>query len=239
MTLMRFKGIRGGVGTSSLLVGLAYELNRLDQRVLMVDFCPENQLRLHLGLPFNEQSGWAQAWRMETDWCSQAWELLPGLCLLPYGRLEQDEWERLEHWLRRHPDEWRRRLAGLSEDFDWILIDAPLRLPGHAGCFRPQLDIQVLCADAACHALLQHQDGDVKLLVNGHDAGSRLQQDLLLLWRRQYQGRMLPLSVCQDEAVAEALAHKRPVGAYAPDSAAADVLRSLAVWCLGRREATC
>lgn len=244
MTLLRLQGIRGGVGTTALLAGLAYELHRQGQRVLLIDCCPENQLGLHFGLDLHEPSGWAWAWRQDLAWQRQVWELSPSLYLLPYGQLGADEGQRLESWLRLRPEFWQQRLDSLHEPFDWVLFDVPQRLPGHSQGFYPQLDIQVLCPDMACHVLLQRQTPpplgpQVQLLVNNHNPLSQLQQDLMLLWQRQYGDRLLPLAVHQDEALAQALAHRKPAGAHLPDSAAAEELRSLAVWCLAQQAVTC
>ncbi|MBA4500835.1 cellulose biosynthesis protein BcsQ [Marinobacterium marinum] len=236
MSIIRLQGIRGGVGTTSLVAALAYELNRLGQRVLVVDHCPENMLRLHFERPFAESGGWAHAWKEQQDWREQAWELRSGLCLLPYGRVDAMTVGRLDHWLQDHPDEWPLRLAELTQSFDWILLDTPHhRLSGHCGSLRPDLDIQVLRPDAACHALLQGRETVRKLMINGYDPASRLQQDLLLLWRHQYGDRLLPLPVYQDEGMAESMAYKQPVGAHAVNSQAADTLRSLAIWCLSQQ----
>ena len=90
-------------------------------------------------------------------------------------------------------------------------------------------------ADAACHVQLLQQAGSNPVLVNRFDPGSQLQRDLLLIWRKHYATRLLPLTIHADEAVREALAFKQAIGQYAPDSLAAQDALSLATWCLTRR----
>ncbi|WP_277961465.1 cellulose biosynthesis protein BcsQ [Pseudomonas sp. RIT-To-2] len=236
MTALSLRGLRGGVGTSSLLVATGHALHDLGERVLLVDMCPENLLRLHFNVDVGERGGWARAMVDGLDWNAQAWSVEPGLSLLPYGRLKWAEQDQIEQRLRNEPELWRRRQASLAAHFDWILFDVPLRLPGHARVGPCALRLQVVEADAACHVLLQQQeDSSEHLLINRFDPASQLQRDLLLIWRKQYGERLLPLNIHQDEAMREALAFKKPVGAYAQASLAAQDIQSLTTWCLTRR----
>ncbi|WP_107850634.1 cellulose biosynthesis protein BcsQ [Oceanimonas marisflavi] len=239
MRLLSISGIRGGTGTTTVLAALGYALHRLEQRVLLVDLSPANMLGLHFEQPVSHQQGWARAYVESADWRAQALELQPGLCLLPHGRITRQEQERLELWLRNHPGEWNRRMSRLADRFDWILFDSPHDSGARAGSLQPDVSIQVINADAACQVLLQAAPSASWLLVNRFEAGSRLQQDLLLLWRRQFADRLLPLVLHRDESTAEALAHKLPLGTYAPQSQNATTADSLAVWCLARRGRTC
>ncbi|MGY4491655.1 cellulose biosynthesis protein BcsQ [Pseudomonas sp. TE3610] len=236
MTALSLRGLRGGTGTTSLLAATGHALHSLGERVLLVDMCPENLLRLHFNVGANERAGWARAMVDGQPWQDQAWEVQPGLSLLPYGRLKYAEQDQVEQRLRNEPELWRRRQASLAAQFDWILFDVPLRLPGHARVGPCALRLQVIEADAACHVLLQQQEAhEEHLLINRYDAGSQLQRDLLLIWRKQYGERLLPLNIHLDEAVREALAFKKPVGAYAHASLAAQDILSLTTWCLTRR----
>ncbi len=236
MTTLSLRGIRGGVGTSSLLAAVGYALESLGERVLMIDMCPENMLRLHFNLPVAESGGWARAMLDGEDWYGQAWSLSPTLQLLPYGQLTHAESMLIEGQLIDDPFLWSRRQANLATHYDWILFDIPQRLTGHSMIGPCQFPIQIAQADAACHVLLlQPSASSLPLLVNRFDPGSQLQRDLLLIWRESHASRLLPLTVHADEALSESLAFKQPVGQYAPDSLAAQDALSLATWCLTRR----
>lgn len=236
MSTLSLRGLRGGVGTSTLLAATGHALHSLGERVLLVDMCPENLLRLHFNVSVGEPGGWARAMLDGEDWNSQAWTVEPGLCVLPYGRLKRREQDEVEQHLLSELSLWHRRQASLAEHFDWILFDVPLRLPGHAHVGPCTLSLQIVEADAACHVLLQQEEAaNTHLLINRFDPVSQLQLDLLLIWRKQYGARLLPLHVHQDEAVREAQAFKKPVGAYAALSLAAQDVLSLATWCLTRR----
>ncbi|MGJ7512998.1 cellulose biosynthesis protein BcsQ [Pseudomonas baetica] len=228
-------GLRGGAGTTSLLAALGYALHTLEQRVLLVDMCPDNLLRLHFNLAVTEKGGWARALLDGHDWKAQSWSVAPNLSLLPYGRLTRDDQARLEHALRLQSGLWARRTSALAEHFDWILFDLPQRLPRQDSAAFCQLQIQVLEADAACHVLLQQQEEMADyLLLNRFDPASQVQRDLMLIWRQHYDVRLLSLTVHSDEAMREALACKQPVGRYAPGSLVAQDVLSLAIWCQAR-----
>ena len=235
MTTLSLRGIRGGVGTSSLLAAVGYALESLGERVLLIDMCPENMLRLHFSLPSADTGGWARAMLDGEDWHSQAWSLKPALQVLPYGQLTGEESAQIERQLLKDPLLWARRQASLTRDYDWLLFDLPQRLPGHAAIGPCPLPIQVAQADAACHVLLHQQTTRAPLLINRFDPASQLQRDLLLIWRQAYAATILPLTVHADEAMCEALAFRQPVGQYAADSLAAQDALSLATWCLTRR----
>lgn len=238
MISLGLHGLRGGAGSSSLLAALGYALHTLEQRVLLVDMCPHNLLRLHFNLAVKETGGWARALLDGQDWKTQLWDIAPNLSLLPYGRLLRADQVRMEQVLRLQPELWARRTSALAAHFDWILFDLPQRLPWHDGAVSCQLQIQVIEADAACHVLLQQQEEMADyLLLNRFDPASQIQRDLMLVWRQHYDVRLLPMTVHSDEAMREALACKQPVGRYAPSSLVAQDVLSLATWCLARQGA--
>ncbi|MGF6400255.1 cellulose synthase operon protein YhjQ [Pseudomonas frederiksbergensis] len=232
MTSLGVYGIRGGTGSSSLLAALGYALHTLEQRVLLVDMCPENLLRLHFNLAVTQTGGWARALLDGQDWTDQVWSLAPNLSVLPHGRLIGTDRSRLAQALDHRPGLWDRRMNALAEHFDWILFDLPRGSPWQDDAVSCQLQIQIIEADAACHVLLQQQEERAdNLLLNRFDPASQIQRDLALIWRQHYDARLLPITVHSDEAMREALASKQPVGRYAPDSLVAQDVLSLAIWC--------
>jgi cellulose synthase operon protein YhjQ len=234
-TSLMLRGVRGGVGVSSLLAALGHALEGLGERVLLVDMCPENLLRLHFNLPLGEKDGWARATLDGHPWSASAWCLGNHMHLLPYGCLTVQEQAQMEVYLRREPELWVRRQASLASHFDWILFDLPQRLPGHCLLGTCDLSILLLEADVACHVLLQQPMTEDLLLVNRFDPASTLQRDLLLVWQQTLSSRLLPQVMHLDTAMPEALAHKQPVGHYAPSSLVALDAASLATWLLTRR----
>ncbi|GHA15985.1 cellulose biosynthesis protein BcsQ [Oceanisphaera arctica] len=237
MPVIALQGIRGGVGTTSVTAGLAWALRRLGERVLVIDFSPDNQLCLHFNAPLSLTAGWARAELDASPWHQEALRYEEGLDLLPFGHLSVAEHPR---WLAQHrqePGRWMQYLTQLrdSGDYDWLLLDLPAADSACAERWRAAADAVfcVLTADANSHIRLHRQQmpPGSRLLLNQFSADSRLQQDLQQYWR-QHLDALLPLSIHRDEAMAEALAAKQPVGEYSAISLAADELNVLAGWCL-------
>lgn len=239
MKVATLSGIRGGTGTTSVVAALGFALAAQGKRVLMIDCCPQNLLRLHCSLPFDAVEGWARADRRGGNWQDELFQVHEQLFLLPHGQVDADD-SNAHAWPPLSPGaDWPARIEALRGRFDWILLDVPagpawpgdLRLPG------PPLQIRVIQADAAVHALLvQNHRDEGWLLVNRYDPASQLQRDLLLLWNERLRARMIMQVIHEDEAMAAALAHKSPLGYFAADSLAARDVTGLATWCLGRQE---
>ncbi|WP_338747004.1 cellulose biosynthesis protein BcsQ [Pseudomonas putida] len=234
MTSLALHGVRGGLGRSALLAALGYALQGVGERVLLIDLCPSNLLGLHFNLPLSTQEGWALAERQGRPVADAVYEVLDGLCLLPFGNLPDGV-------ARPMPDAqaWRARQAELAGHFDWVLFDLPQLPPDTAG-HSIETDVRVLVAEAemASHLLLGRQPVERydMLLVNRYDPASRLQSDLLMVWRDLFRDRLPIQVVHRDEAFLEALACKAPLGHYAPQSLACRDVQSLAVRCLTRRQ---
>lgn len=59
-----------------------------------------------------------------------------------------------------------------------------------------------------------------------------IKQIAVVICRLQSQRRLLPMLIHRDEAMAECLAAKQPVGEYRSDALAAEEILTLANWCL-------
>ncbi|WP_336333693.1 cellulose biosynthesis protein BcsQ [Pseudomonas putida] len=231
MTSLALHGVRGGLGRSALLAALGYALHGVGERVLLIDLCPHNLLGLHFNLPLDTREGWALAEREGRPFTDALYQVLDGLCLLPFGDAPAGP--------LADADAWGTRQAELAEHFDWVLFDLP-QLPADAVGRSIETDVRILVAEAemASHLLLgrrpiEHYD---LLLVNRYDPASRLQSDLLMVWRDLFRDRLPIQVVHRDEAFLEALACKAPLGHHAPQSLACRDVQSLAVRCLTRRQ---
>ena len=158
------------------------------------------------------------------------------LDLLPFGQLTAQE--------REYPDRWLEQLGGIvagirtlkeSGRYSWILLDLP---PGSAPLTRQLVNecnhtLTIVKADTNCHVRLHQQSlpTGAHILINDLRVGSQLQDDLYQVWL-QSQRRLLPMVIHRDEAVAECMATKQPLGEYRSDSLAAEEVLTLANWCL-------
>lgn len=237
MPVIALQGVRGGIGATSITAALAWALQQLGESVLAIDLSPDNLLRLHFNTPFDLRRGWARAQLDGADWQQGAMRYCKKLDFLPFGRLNVAEQRQLQQQVQETPQRWHDFLARLSASghYGWILLDIPA---GNDPLIEQQLALAdcvflMLSPDANCHARLHQQPtpAGCHFLINSYSSASPLQQDLHQLWL-QTLGGLLPLVVHRDEALAEAMAVKQPLGEYRPESLAADEILTLANWCL-------
>ena len=238
MISLALHGLRGGLGRTALLAALGYALHELGERVLLLDLCPDNLLRLHFNLPLEQREGWASAQLQGQPFGAPIYEVLDGLCLMPFGDLGPERLALLGDY--QQPEPWRARQAALAEHFDWLLFDLPQPITATATrSFESDMRILVAEAEMTSHVLLGRQQLERYdlLLVNRFDPASQLQSDVLMVWRDLLRNRLPLQLVHRDEALVEAFACKAPVGHYAPQCLASRDVQSLAVRCLARRQA--
>ncbi|MBJ9122894.1 MULTISPECIES: cellulose biosynthesis protein BcsQ [Citrobacter] len=236
MSILGLQGVRGGVGTTSITSALAWALQILGENVLVVDASPDNLLRMSFNVDFAHRDGWARALLDGKDWRDAGLRYTTQLDLLPFGQLTVEE--------RENPQEWAEKLgaicAGLRElkesrRYSWILLD----LPHSVSPLTQQLvslcdhTLAVVKADTNCHIRLHQQalPTGAHILINDLRIASQLQDDLYQVWL-QSQRRLLPMVIHRDEAMAECMASKQPLGEYRGDSLAAEEVLTLANWCL-------
>ncbi|WP_248638204.1 cellulose biosynthesis protein BcsQ [Citrobacter koseri] len=236
MSILGLQGVRGGVGTTSITSALAWALQILGENVLVVDASPDNLLRMSFNVDFAHRDGWARVLLDGKDWRDAGLRYTTQLDLLPFGQLTVEE--------RENPQEWAEKLgaicAGLRElkesrRYSWILLD----LPHGVSPLTQQLvslcdhTLAVVKADTNCHIRLHQQalPTGAHILINDLRIASQLQDDLYQVWL-QSQRRLLPMVIHRDEAMAECMASKQPLGEYRGDSLAAEEVLTLANWCL-------
>lgn len=237
MPVIALQGLRGGMGATSVTAALAWALQQLGESVLAIDFAPDNLLRLHFNMPFELARGWARAEQDGGDWQQGAMRYCENLDFLPFGQLTLAERVNVQQSCRQQPARWQDNLAQLNAtaQYNWILLDLPADDEALA---QPALAVAdcvftLIAPDANCQVRLHQQvlPQGCRFLINHYFAASRLQQDLHQLWL-QTLGGLLPVVIHRDEAMAEALAVKQPLGEYRPESLAADEVLTLANWCL-------
>ncbi|QHS08824.1 cellulose biosynthesis protein BcsQ [Sinimarinibacterium sp. NLF-5-8] len=237
MSMIVVQGLRGGVGCTSVSAGLAYALQQLGQRVLVIDACIDNLLRLHFNLALSESGGWARQVLAGQRWSSLLWHINDQLVLLPHGEIARSDLSTLEHALHQHRSRWARMLATAAATFDWVVIDTPRHgVLSQELAALADLHLCLLEAEPVSHLQLQRDArAQPHYLLNRYNPAQALQRDLHWLWIRQDTLRLAPVKIHAGAAFPEALASKMPVGHYAPDSQAAVDMTALATWCLSQR----
>lgn len=236
MAILGLQGVRGGVGTTSLTAALAWALQILGENVLVIDASPDNLLRMSFNVDFVHQGGWARSLLDGQDWRDAGLRYTSQLDLLLFGQLTSQEWE--------NPQAWQETLGEIgsaiqalkaSGRYSWILLDLPY---GESPLTRQLVSLcdhtlAIAQVDANCHIRLHQQalPAGAHILINDLRIGSQLQDDLYQVWL-QSQRRLLPIVIHRDEAMAECMASKQPLGEYRSDSLAAEEVLTLANWCL-------
>ncbi|HHW8624127.1 TPA: cellulose biosynthesis protein BcsQ [Salmonella enterica] len=236
MAILGLQGVRGGVGTTSLTAALAWALQILGENVLVIDASPDNLLRMSFNVDFVHQGGWARSLLDGKDWRDAGLRYTSQLDLLPFGQLTAQE--------RENPQAWQETLGEIgsaiqalkaSGRYSWILLDLPYGASPLTGQLVSLCDhtLAIAQVDANCHIRLHQQalPAGAHILINDLRIGSQLQDDLYQVWL-QSQRRLLPIVIHRDEAMAECMASKQPLGEYRSDSLAAEEVLTLANWCL-------
>lgn len=238
MTILGLQGLRGGVGTTSVAAALGWALQTLGESVIIVDACPDNLLRLFFNDALHHRGGWARALIDGGDWRGAGMRYTSQIDFLPFGQLTPAE------RLHVHSDEMTsvlHKLTGIVttlqhlNHYQWILLDIPHGFTPWtqsliAACHHV---LTVVRADANCHIRLHQQvmPANGRVLINDLRIGSQVQDDLYRVWLES-QPQILPLVIHRDEAMAECLAAKQPVGEYRGDALSAEEMVTLANWCL-------
>ncbi|EKL0984067.1 TPA: cellulose biosynthesis protein BcsQ [Klebsiella aerogenes] len=236
MAILGLQGIRGGVGTTSITAALAWALQLLGETVLVVDASPDNMLRFFFNVDFDHHNGWARSLIDGRDWRDAGLRYTAHIDLLPFGRLTPGEREHVDKLSPTlEPIAAQIKLLDQQGSHRWLLLDIP---EGYSPLTRELLSVcdralQVVHPDGNSHIRL-HQlalPANADILINDLRVGSQLQEDLYQLWLES-QRRILPVTIHRDEAMAECLAAKQPLGEYRQDSLAAEEVLTLANWCL-------
>lgn len=235
MPVIALQGLRGGCGATALCAALGWALNALQESVLAIDLSPVNQLATHFNLAVTEQAGWMPAQLNNQPWQQTAQRYQPGLDFLPFGALTHQQGLSIRAAGEKFAEPLLKALPQLQAQYGWLILDIPADVsPWHLP-FLHTADrlVQVLTPDANCQLRLHHPRflPHTLFLINQFNANSRLQQDLHQLWISSLNN-LIPQVIHRDEALAEALMMKQPLGEYRPHSLASEEMNTLANWLL-------
>jgi chromosome partitioning protein len=249
--LVAIMGATGGAGATTAVAHLASALAAQQRTALAIDFCPGNALRLHFGMAWAEEGGWARQLLDGQAWQAAAWRDSQGRLFLPFGALEEDAaLPGLAQWLGERPGWFRERLGELQLAPDAVVVCDCLASPSpwRAQVLAAADLVLILCApdtlsyahatrlvDRARHHVAGSRPlPELAIVLNGFDPARRLDRDIALLLRTQYKPAFSPALVHRDESLREALACKQTVFDFAPRSQAAHDYAALATWTLAR-----
>jgi cellulose synthase operon protein YhjQ len=250
MNVISVVSAKGGVGKTTLTASLASVLGEAGRRVIALDLDPQNALRLYFGMPIDSIEGIARSTLAQEPWHASMFEAADGVCVLPYGALNEDDRRAFEKRLDAQPGLLASALEALSlEPSDIVLIDTP---PGasvytRAALLSSQFVLNVVLPDAASYvaiplmerlidtyALPRADFRDYGYVINQADQSRRLTKDVVKVLRGSLGTRLFPGVVHEDQGVGEALACDTTVIRYDPLSQATADLRACGIWLLAR-----
>ena len=159
MPLIAFVSPKGGVGKTTIASHVAALLSARGYRVMVLDLDPQNALRLHLGLPMQDESGFMAdlASGRDTPWQDRVRQSPHGPAVLPHGGLDPVQVLTLNQRLFADP-------SALADPVKEMLADPSMVLladcaPGPTAAFAAILSqvtemVVVMLADAGSAALI-------------------------------------------------------------------------------------
>lgn len=253
MKLLTVASAKGGVGKTTLTENLAVALSRQTGRtVLAVDLDPQNALGLHLGLSPQELRGLSRASLSRQNWQDACFESKPGLYVLPFGVVTEEDRTRLEAQIAANPRWLIEHLQALQlPNNALVVLDTP---PGPSVYGRQALTAAhwvmiVMLADAASYATLPMMQRLIQTyctprpdfletlyLLNQVDSRRQLSQDILRVLRESVGSHFVG-AIHTDEAVPEALALSTNVLDYGQHSQARHDILTCAALVAARMQA--
>jgi len=244
MKLVALSGICGGVGTTTVTAELAHHLQAREKTTLLFDFSPQNALRLHFGMTWNNRHGLAPQILAGRPWNEAAFRCENGVVFLPFGHCDYADLPRFYERIERTPEWLKARLdeTEISDD-GFVLIDCPsssvLYDESHA---LADLIIVVLDTDTLSYAALAESQIGIApeyaektvFVVNKYDPAREIDRDVYQLLRQDIGNFLCPVMIHRDESVREAFACQLSVGKYEPASQSAADFGALATWLIAK-----
>lgn len=223
-----FSGIKGGTGTTVTVANLASALTQAGESVICIDLDAKNELRLHFGDDWDNQTGWLPAIKSNTLWAQFAYTDDDGVTFIPHGSglSSVDDIELIISQLDK---------LDVDEN-TWLLMDCPSSF--HSKQFQlgaSDLRIQIINCDPNCHSLIYQNeqlnriDGVVYQMINKFNASAELEAEIYHLWRDNLIF-LAPFFIHFEEAVRASLAFKNIAYNCAPHSVVIDDYIALASW---------
>ena len=243
-TLTMFS-LKGGCGNTLLAANLTHVWHQQGHSVLAIDACPDNQLRLPLGMPLSSNDGHAWAKDNNLPWHESAWLSPAGVPFLPFGYPAPQTMAALMAKDYAHSNWLRQTLTAieLPDNTRCVVDGGTLNSPLLATALAPANTVLIILSSDAmvCVPLKQLETHLLMALtpenrpryyfvLNRFSANRSLDRDMRSLAQEVLGTRMAPVVVHEDESMREALVMKQTVFEYAPHSQAAEDIQRLSIW---------
>lgn len=242
MNVIAVIGTSGGAGVTTVAAQLAAGLVAQRRHAIAFDFSPDNALRLHFGMDWEDETGLAPMVASGKPWNEAAFCSASGVDFIPFGKPDDERTiADFAHRLAAQPAWLASRLEELDMPAEtYVICDCPRT----EGALRSQalaaarLTLIVVTPDALSYAAarttaeaaLAQGARHVAFVLNGFDPARALDQDVATLMRTDFFSSLVPVVLHRDESLREALASKQSVFEYAPSSRATYDFSALAMW---------
>ena len=223
---------KGGVGKTTVVANLAYAFSRAGTKVVVIDFDPQNALRLYFGMSLNDERGFVSI--PDKDWISACINVDKNLYMLPFGKSDKEQRQVLDDALKT-PDYFRTVQKSLFNNPD-LLVIADFA-PGYTQALESiasvsNMQIVPLLADAASVSLFSQllagglMDGLVGgglgyyIILNQIDNRIKLNREVQSFAIKNFKDNLLGM-IHRDTSVTEAAGQQISVYDYNKNSAAA------------------
>lgn len=202
--------------------------------VLLIDLDPKSDVGLHLGLPWEHDSGWSNYPNFESG-IEEFFTDNDGVIFLPFGS-DSSAIERLQE-----------TILGASNlktsQNSWVIFDCPSYAElNNLPVTEQDIILEVINCDAICHNLIYKRLFSLKqmekswrhyFLINNYNSASELESDLLQVWQSETP-LFAPVHINKDEVIKESTAFKNVAINCAPYSVAYDDFETLAGWLVSK-----
>lgn len=232
MKSLAFMSMKGGSGITTVAANAGIALSRLDSSVLIIDLCPSDQLKFHLGFSFSDSKNDDHNGYHAVDGVDTVLKKSEdNLFFIPYTK---DNEKCLDHSTLEN---LLKKLKLTNDTF--VIFDCSILSLNNNNEISQKIAnavdqlILVLTADPACYINLFNKkniDKKTRCLVNKFNPVITLEADFLDVLYADLPELMLPFNIHLDEHVREALAHKKTVLDYSAESQASFDYGKLASW---------
>ena len=229
---------KGGVGKTTVVANLAYAFSRSGSKVVVVDFDPQNALRLYFGLSLNDERGIVTL--PNKDWISSCISVDKNLYMLPFGKSDKEQRAVFDEALKQ--DNYFKNVQSSLFDNPDVLVIADFA-PGYTQALDSiasvsNLQVVPLLADAASVSLFSQllsgglMDGLVGgglgyyIVLNQIDNRIKLNREVQNFALQNFKDNLLGM-IHKDTNVTEAAGQQISVYDYNKNSAAAFDIESL------------
>lgn len=229
MPMIAFTSPKGGVGKTTIAAHVAAMLCQRGHAVLALDLDPQNALRLHFGVPIAMEHGFMAHLAQSNVWQNDVVRTDAGVELLPFGAMDPHRATELMARICQDPELLTAPFREMRSHRSLVIVvDTPPGPNAALEALLPQMDLAclVLQADAGSAALIplvangqvfgwgtlaSRYFDRVGVVMNQVQTGQRLSAAAMNCAVRTLGDRLLG-AICRDDALAEALAHKRLLG---------------------------